>query len=65
MDALRICGLCGFQFDPRGQGCRSSCPLSKGCGMTCCPRCRSGAPDEERGLAGMLKRALQRLGRSP
>lgn len=62
---MRRCALCGCEFDAREQGCRPSCPLSKGCGMICCPRCGYGFPREERGLAGIVQRALVRLGRAP
>jgi hypothetical protein len=62
--ALRKCALCGAQFDPAGQGCRGSCPLAGACGMTCCPRCGYQFPREDRGIAGMLAKALVRLGRS-
>jgi len=64
MNGARTCGLCGGTFDPAGQGCRPSCPLAGGCGMVCCPRCGYGAPEETRGLAGLLRKALVRLGRT-
>ena len=37
------------------------CPL---CGGAFDPRCGFGFPREERGLAGMIRKALLRLGRS-
>jgi hypothetical protein len=58
------CALCGFAFDADEQGCRPSCPLAKGCGLKCCPRCGHGIPQEERGLARLVKQALVLLGRS-
>ena len=61
---MLTCALCGFSFDPSGHGCSPSCPMSKGCGMICCPRCRYSFPQEERGLARLLRRALVRIGRS-
>jgi len=57
------CSLCGSEFDSKAQGCRPSCPMANGCGMVCCPRCGFGFPQEERGLAGLVKKALVRLGR--
>ena len=65
MTAARTCALCGARFDPAGQGCKPSCPLASGCGLICCPRCGHGAPQESRGLAGIIRKALVRLGRSP
>jgi len=59
------CPLCGCAFDPKGQGCRPSCPLAGGCAVVCCPRCGYSFPQVDRGLAGILKKALVRLGRSP
>jgi hypothetical protein len=59
------CALCGCEFDPRAGGCRPSCPLAGNCGVVCCPRCGYGFPQEERGLAGLVKKALVRLGRRP
>ena len=61
----QLCALCGCVFDPRAKACHPSCPLSGACGMVCCPRCGYGTVQEERGFAGMLKKALVRLGRSP
>jgi hypothetical protein len=54
------CSLCGLTFDPAGQGCRPSCPLSGGCSVVCCPRCRFSFP-RETGLAGLLRKALVKL----
>ena len=64
MPGTQRCSLCGLAFDPAGQNCRPSCPLGGGCGIVCCPRCGHGAPQEDRGLAGMIKKALVRLGRT-
>ncbi len=33
------CAMCGYQFDPTALGCHTSCPLSSGCAVVCCPRC--------------------------
>ena len=54
------CPLCGANFDAAGQGCRPSCPLSKGCHVVCCPSCGYSFP-QEAGLAGGLRRLLDRL----
>jgi len=64
MAPTQKCPLCGGAFDLEGQGCRPACPLAGGCGMLGCPRCGFGFPREERGLAGMIRKALLRLGRS-
>lgn len=33
------CAMCGYEFDATALGCHTSCPLSKGCAVVCCPRC--------------------------
>jgi len=53
------CPLCGTEFDAEGQGCRPSCPVSKGCKVVCCPSCSYSFP-QETGLAGRLKALLER-----
>jgi hypothetical protein len=53
------CPLCGTEFDAEGQGCRPSCPMSRGCSVVCCPSCSYSFPQEV-GLAGRLKRFLER-----
>jgi hypothetical protein len=60
---LKSCLLCGHRFDPDSAGCKPSCPLSGGCGLLCCPRCGHGSVQEDRGLAGLIKQALVRLGK--
>ena len=57
---LEHCPLCGADFDAEGQGCRPSCPMAKGCSVVCCPSCGYSVP-QERGLAGGLRRILDRL----
>ncbi len=57
---LERCPLCGMEFDADGQGCRPSCPMAKGCSVVCCPSCGYSFP-QERGLAGGLRRILDRL----
>ncbi len=64
MDALSTCTLCGFQFDPRKEGCKSGCPMSSGCKLVCCPNCGHGMPAEGT-LATGLRKLLVRLGRHP
>ena len=53
------CPLCGLTFDAQGQGCRPSCPMSKGCRVICCPNCKYSFP-QETGLAGKLRRFFDR-----
>lgn len=54
---MRSCALCGYMFDAYGMACHTSCPLSAGCHITCCPNCGYQVPDEERTVvAGALKR---------
>jgi hypothetical protein len=55
------CPLCAAAFDADGQGCRPSCPMSKGCSVVCCPSCGYSFPQETTGLAGRLRRLLDRL----
>ncbi len=54
------CPLCGLEFDAEGQGCRPSCPMSKGCKVLCCPECGYSFP-QETGVAGGLRRLFDRL----
>jgi hypothetical protein len=56
---LESCPLCSTAFDAEGQGCRPSCPMSKGCKVICCPTCSYSFP-QETGLAGRLKAFLER-----
>jgi hypothetical protein len=66
--AMERCPLCGADFDASGQGCRPSCPMSRGCRVVCCPGCGYSFPQENAGLAGRLKQFLRRRsdgGRSP
>jgi hypothetical protein len=52
-----VCSLCGTQFDPASTLCHTSCPLSAGCHVICCPTCGYQAPDENQmPIAGTLKR---------
>jgi hypothetical protein len=54
------CPLCGLAFDAEGQGCRPSCPMSRGCRVVCCPSCGYSFP-QETGVAQGLRRVLDRL----
>ena len=54
------CPLCQTPFDAEGQGCRPSCPMSKGCKVLCCPSCGYSFP-QETGLAGGLRRLIDRI----
>jgi hypothetical protein len=58
--ATERCPLCGVDFDATGQGCRPSCPMSKGCHVVCCPSCGYSFPQENAGLAGRLKQFFQK-----
>jgi len=65
---LERCPLCGVEFDASGQGCRPSCPMSKGCHVVCCPSCSYSFPQENAGLAGRLKQFFKKRsdpGRAP
>jgi len=57
------CPLCGCVFDAAPQGCRPSCPMARGCKVVCCPGCGYSFPQENAGLAGRLRRALDRAER--
>ena len=58
--ARERCPLCGGEFDASGQGCRPSCPMSKGCHVVCCPSCGYSFPQESAGLAGRLRQFFQK-----
>lgn len=54
---LRTCSLCGYSFDAAGLACHTSCPMSAGCHIICCPNCGYQVPDENHmRIAGTLKR---------
>lgn len=40
------CALCGYAFDSMALACHSSCPLSAGCNIVCCPNCGYQTVDE-------------------
>jgi len=46
------CPMCGFLFDPEGQGHCSACPLAQGCHIACCPACGYQTPDVQQTLIG-------------
>ncbi len=57
---LYSCALCGYSFEPSALVCHTSCPLSAGCHLTCCPNCGYHTPDESRMMvAGTLKRTWE------
>lgn len=57
---LHQCPLCGFRFDATALTCHTSCPMSSGCHIICCPNCGYQVPDENRmSLTGSLKRAWE------
>ncbi len=57
MEDMRTCPLCGYRFDAAAMACHTSCPLSTGCHILCCPNCGYQAPDENQmRVAGMFKR---------
>lgn len=49
------CPLCQHTFDPSAQGCRTGCPMGKGCSLVCCPRCRYSFPMPESKVIDFLK----------
>lgn len=54
------CTLCGFVFAPQDNAC-GGCAMHSGCGLVKCPNCGTESPmTEERGLAGVLRRWLER-----
>lgn len=48
MTQMHHCPLCGYEFDAEGMMCHTSCPLSKGCHLLCCPNCGYQIPDQAR-----------------
>jgi len=57
---VTTCPLCGFQYEPGGEACRTAgCPLaSRSCRKLHCPRCGYAVPDE---TASTLARWVRRL----
>lgn len=35
------CAVCGMEYDPVENPSCGTCPLHRGCSMTCCPQCGS------------------------
>lgn len=54
------CPLCGWEFDPAQENCRSGCPFSKGCSLIMCPSCRYKFVMDSRTVT-MLKALFNRL----
>ena len=46
MSQMHTCPLCGYEFDIEGMSCHTSCPMSKGCHILCCPNCGYQIPDQ-------------------
>jgi hypothetical protein len=60
---LHLCPLCGYTFDAAAMDCHTSCPMSAGCHVICCPNCGYQAPDEyQMVIASTLKRIWDSLG---
>ena len=65
MARMNTCPLCGYKFDIEGMLCHSTCPLSAGCHIVCCPNCGYQMPDQERmPLASGLKNLWERYQQS-
>jgi DtxR family Mn-dependent transcriptional regulator/ferrous iron transport protein A len=61
MAKLHACPLCGYEFDIEGMSCHTSCPLSAGCHILCCPNCGYQIPDQSQmRFASMLKSLWER-----
>ena len=58
MSKMRTCPLCGTRFDLTGMACHTSCPMSSGCHIICCPNCGYQVPDEDQ---MPITRTLRRL----
>jgi Fe2+ transport system protein FeoA len=62
-EALTVCSLCGFAFEPGGTACAArGCPLAgAGCQTLDCPRCGYAVPDEQQSrLARWVRRLFAR-----
>lgn len=57
------CALCGARFEAGPGSCRPACPMAGGCAVVCCPSCGYQFPAEDVGLAGLLRRLIDRTGR--
>ncbi|HTO99380.1 MAG TPA: hypothetical protein VMK66_20170 [Myxococcales bacterium] len=53
------CALCGFRYQEDAQGCRPSCPMSRGCSLVCCPNCGHGVAKEGPVAKGVRKLLLK------
>ncbi len=59
---LHTCPLCGYTFNASEMACHTSCPLSVGCHLICCPNCGYQVPDEQRMIiTGTLRRVWDAL----
>jgi hypothetical protein len=58
MDMI-TCTMCGHRFDPAAHTACHSCPLQRGCQLTCCPACGFEMVNPDRSiLARLAKRWL-------
>jgi hypothetical protein len=49
------CAMCGHTYDPQENAACPTCPLNKGCSLTCCPKCGYESVDPSRSrLAGLF-----------
>jgi Fe2+ transport system protein FeoA len=60
-----VCPACAYCFNPAAAAsvC-ASCPIGKGCTLTCCPNCGWSTPDAARSRVLRLARSLRRRGQS-
>jgi Fe2+ transport system protein FeoA len=61
-EAIVVCALCGFSFEPGGTACAErGCPLAgTGCRTLDCPRCGYAVPDERASRLARWVRCLFR-----
>jgi hypothetical protein len=50
-----LCPLCQCEIDPADTGCRTGCPMGKGCTLVCCPRCGYSFPMPESKVVNFVK----------
>jgi hypothetical protein len=56
---MMTCTMCGHRFDPTKHTACRSCPLQRGCQLTCCPVCGFEMVNPERSiLARLVKRVI-------
>jgi hypothetical protein len=52
------CPLCQYEIDTEERGCRTGCPLGKGCSLVCCPRCHYSFPVPESKVVNFVRSLL-------